>query len=431
MLTSLPYPKYNAHHIYPSAEEYTITCENAVCVYVRANLLEVLAVDHVADNFTAVFTLQFRWVDPCLCDFKSEVAYMSKGGVCIRRRATLVHRPGLDGHTDYVLKVDPHQDFAIGDVVQAVHQDQTIQSGTQGLIRDVSHEARTLVVSWRSDHVGTEVGFDDVIRVRADGDEMLGRLHLVYVQPTRFLSIQQPRWREDTALFYPEWSWLNAIEEPIKHVHTKQLQYVSELGGHVFEKFKFQGKFAAKLKLGWFPFDRQSLTVKLSSEQPLERQQFALLNSMAGKAVTVPFEWKQSSEASLSERMNPRFNLQHIRISSQLRRNPRFFVKHVVCWIFFFCCVSCLASLVPPTKAAERLAILLTVLLATAGYCHMISQWIPRRQNHTVLDIYVLIAFLLQFAVLLELLVPGEEATHPWYALARIHHHNSPNAICS
>ena len=118
MLTSLPYPKYNAHHIYPSAEEYTITCENAVCVYVRANLLEVLAVDHVADNFTAVFTLQFRWVDPCLCDFKSEVAYMSKGGVCIRRRATLVHRPGLDGHTDYVLKVDPHQDFAIGDLVQ-------------------------------------------------------------------------------------------------------------------------------------------------------------------------------------------------------------------------------------------------------------------------------------------------------------------------
>ena len=61
MLTSLPYPKYNAHHSYPSAEEYTITCENAVCVYVRANLLEVLAVDHVADNFTAVFTLQFRY----------------------------------------------------------------------------------------------------------------------------------------------------------------------------------------------------------------------------------------------------------------------------------------------------------------------------------------------------------------------------------
>ena len=413
MLTSLPYPKYNAHHIYPSAEEYTITCENAVCVYVRANLLEVLAVDHVADNFTAVFTLQFRWVDPCLCDFKSEVAYMSKGGVCIRRRATLVHRPGLDGHTDYVLKVDPHQDFAIGDVVQAVHQDQTIQSGTQGLIRDVSHEARTLVVSWRSDHVGTEVGFDDVIRVRADGDEMLGRLHLVYVQPTRFLSIQQPRWREDTALFHPEWSWLNAIEEPIKHVHTTELLYVSKRGGYVFEKYKFQGKFTAKLKLGWFPFDHQSLMVKLSSEQPLERQQFVLSNEMAGKVVTVPSEWKQNSEASLSVHRNQRFQLQQIRIKSQLRRNPMFFEKYVVCWIFFFCCVSCLASLVPPTKAAERLAILLTVLLATAGYCHMISQWIPRRQYHTVLDIYVLIAFLLQFAVLLELLVTSSYCGEP------------------
>ena len=118
MLTPLPCSEDNALHIYPSAKEYTITCEHAVCVYVRANLLEVLAVDHVADNFTAVFTLQFRWVDPCLCDFKSEVAYMSLDGVCIRRRATLVHRPGLYGHTDYGLKVDPHQDFAIGDLVQ-------------------------------------------------------------------------------------------------------------------------------------------------------------------------------------------------------------------------------------------------------------------------------------------------------------------------
>ena len=290
----VPVLEYNACHIYPSTNKYTITCEHAVCVNVRANLLEVLAVDHVAENFTAVFTLHFCWIDPCLRGFKSEVVYMSSDGDRIRRHATLVHRPGFDGHTDFGLKVDPHQDC--------------------------------------------------VIRV----------------QPSRFLGMQQPRWCEDPFLFQPKWSWLNAHEEPIKHVHTKQLQYVSELGGHVFEKFKFQGKFAAKLKLGWFPFDRQSLMVKLSSEQPLERQQFVLLNRMAGKDVTVPSEWKQSSEASLSEHTNLRFNLQQIRISSQLRRNPRLVVKHVVCWIFFLCCVSCLASLVPPTKVAERLAILLT-----------------------------------------------------------------------
>ena len=417
----VPLPEYNACPIYPSTNKYTITCEHAVRVNVRANLLEVLAVDHVAENFTAVLTLHFLWIDPCLCGFKSEVTYMSLDGACIRRSATLVHRPGLDGHTDFGLKVDPHQDFAIGDPVEAVvaihDQGQTIQPGTPGRISHVLHKDQALVVSWPIGNVDTskemKVGFGDVILVLADGGEMLGDLHFVRVQPSRFLGMQQPRWCEDPCLFQPAWSWLNAHEEPIKHVHTKQLQYVSELGGHVFEKFKFQGKFAAKLKLGWFPFDRQSLMVKLSSEQPLERQQFVLLNRMAGKDVTVPSEWKQSSEASLSEHTNLRFNLQQIRISSQLRRNPRFAVKHVVCCIFFLCCVSCLASLVPPTKVAERLAILLTVLLATAGYCHMISQWIPRSGSLTVLDIYVLIAFLLQFAVLLELLVTSSYCCEP------------------
>ena len=82
-----------------------------------------------------------------------------------------------------------------------------------------------------------------------------------------------------------------------------------------------------------------------------------------------------------------------------------FFVKHVIVWMFFLCCTSSLASLVPPTEVAVRSAMLLTVLLVTAGYRHMISQWIPRRPYHTLLDIYVLIAFLLQFLVLLEVLV--------------------------
>ena len=101
----VPVSKYNACHIDPSTNKYTITCEHAVCVNVRANLLEVLAVDHVADNFTAVFTLHFDWIDPCLCGFKSEVVYMSSDGAPIRCHATLVHRPGFDEHTDFGLKV--------------------------------------------------------------------------------------------------------------------------------------------------------------------------------------------------------------------------------------------------------------------------------------------------------------------------------------
>ena len=155
----MPLPEYNACPIYPSTNKYTITCEHAVRVNVRANLLEVLAVDHVAENFTAVLTLHFLWIDPCLCGFKSEVTYMSLDGACIRRSATLVHRPGLDGHTDFGLKVDPHQDFAIGDPVEAVvaihDQGQTIQPGTPGRISHVLHKDQALVVSWPIGNVDT------------------------------------------------------------------------------------------------------------------------------------------------------------------------------------------------------------------------------------------------------------------------------------
>ena len=85
-----------------------------------------------------------------------------------------------------------------------------------------------------------------------------------------------------------------------------------------------------------------------------------------------------------------------------MQRNPCFCLSHVVLVRFLLCAPSALALLVGTRRGWESSAILLTLLLVTAVYTHMTSQWVPRRPYYTWMDYYILLGFLLQLSVVCE-----------------------------
>mmetsp|Transcript_2104 Transcript_2104/g.3687 ORF Transcript_2104/g.3687 Transcript_2104/m.3687 type:complete len:689 (-) Transcript_2104:97-2163(-) len=409
---ALPVPKYTKTHFHGEGKKFEVSTEHAVQVFVKANVLSILGLDDMDENFTATFTLDFTWIDPTLKGFKSKVGYYVRDGSLRQRYAAVIGYPGYDGAEVYTLAVDPRRDFAVGDTVEALKDicpSQTgIPRGDRGQITGLQNSRAW--VCWNSNTTVISCSLDTIQIVPDENSKMIGKrgsdseLH-IDVHVSRWYGILQPPDWTDPVRFQPRWSWLNAVEEPTKLVEFRQLQYISYLGGHVFAKYKFQGKFANKLKLEKFPFDRQELRIKISAEQHLEHLQWVDLDTIAGKSPSIPPEWDLEEKCGELNLKSPneayKGIFQQVYISIKLQRKPDFFLKQIVCPLFCLFLTSFLASLVEPSNIAERAAILLTVLLVMAGYRHMASQWVPRRSNNTRLDRYTLFAFFLQFVVVL------------------------------
>ena len=222
--------------------------------------------------------------------------------------------------------------------------------------------------------------------------------------------------------------------EVIELLHERTLKYASDQGGHVFEKYKFQATFREDLKLQRFPCDQQALAIRLTAERPFAQQQWSHLQSQAGQT-KVPALWSVQRPQKLTiYDLKGMQTLHRCRGIVHLRRNPRFFLKHVVLVMFFLCMASALVLLVEPRNVGERSGILLTLLLVTAAYTHTNSQWVPRKPHYTWMDYYILLGFLLQLSVVCESLamvqiykkkcdtsIWAHKMAGPCYCLPRLH----------
>ena len=174
-------------------------------VGVRTNIIEVLSVDDMAERFTAVFTIHFEWVDPLLGDFWGQVVYLP------------APESGIPG----------------------------IQRRRAKVVFPTNEENSTNEVVLKLEELE-----NDLLRVPLDC----------------FIGKEEPNWDGDMLLFRPKWSFENRVGEVIELLHERTLKYVSDQGGHVFEKCKFQATFREVLKLQRFPYDQQDLAIRLTAE---------------------------------------------------------------------------------------------------------------------------------------------------------------------
>jgi len=246
------------------------------------------------------------------------------------------------------------------------------------------------------------------------------------LSPTQIFHIEPPDWENDDSLFQPRFSFGNALGEPELLQHDRFLEYCSDEGGHVFDKYKYQVTLTERLELQHMPFDRQLLTIKIYAEHPLWRMQFAPnFGDGAGRlnkhgASGLPTEWEvdgnvvngnlkipvQGSLVSAARVMVLKPEEDHFRsevhVLVHIKRVPKFYLWNV----FAVNCALTLGSAVSfacePEDFNDRASIQFTILLTSVGYKLVSASWLPVKAYLTNMDIYILCNFLFQLIIILE-----------------------------
>eukprot|EP00746_Dinoflagellata_sp_MGD_P044194 gnl/MRDRNA2_/MRDRNA2_207884_c0_seq1.p1 gnl/MRDRNA2_/MRDRNA2_207884_c0~~gnl/MRDRNA2_/MRDRNA2_207884_c0_seq1.p1 ORF type:complete len:361 (+),score=44.49 gnl/MRDRNA2_/MRDRNA2_207884_c0_seq1:372-1454(+) len=199
---------------------------------------------------------------------------------------------------------------------------------------------------------------------------------------------------------------LNLVDESQELVHRRELQYCSDAGGHVFEKFKYIAKFSERLELRDMPFDKQILQMKFCAEAKIYHMQFSPLCTEAGSWLgvnTVPVAWEFDNELKSQLIVEkPKGPLSSFSVVVYVQRKPHFYIWNVVFILFFITLASASAFLVKQREIADRAAILFSLLLACVGYKMVICTWMPRKPYLTFLDRYIYLSFGVLFAAALE-----------------------------
>lgn len=236
-------------------------------------------------------------------------------------------------------------------------------------------------------------------------------------KPTDIKSIRQPNWDSADPIFVPAFSFGNAVGKPQTLQHERMLEYCSAAGGHVFEKYKFQGTFAERYELKGMPFDRQLLRVRIYCEHPVWRMQLApfkddragWLNSRMG----VPSEWLVDDDVTVRGVKVPACRLMvwklcdnSFRSSAEVlvhvNRVAAFYISNVVLVNFFITFMTVCAFACSPDDFQGRAKIQFTILLTTVGYKVVTTEWTPVKSYLTFLDKCMLVNFFFQCAAIMQ-----------------------------
>jgi len=80
-------------------------------------------------------------------------------------------------------------------------------------------------------------------------------------------------------------------------------------------------------------------------------------------------------------------------VTIQLKQNPRFYLLNSVPVMFCLPVLSAFASEMPANEIADRMGVLLVLLLTMAAYKVSMVSWVPQKQYLTLMDKYVICGF--------------------------------------
>jgi len=239
----------------------------------------------------------------------------------------------------------------------------------------------------------------------------------IEVAPTLIQHIRQPDWDSDEKLFKPAFTFGNATTNAEVVEHIRMLEYCSAVGGHVFEKYKFQGTFTERLELADMPFDKQMLRIRIYGEEPIWRQQMAPLKDETAGWLTgdnaTPTEWRVDREVHVEGCKVPAVRLMAWKLGDDsfrsvlevvvhVRRVPTFYLWNVVVINFSISLMTVASYASVPDDFNARSEIQFLLLLTTVGYKLVTSSWLPVKSYLTLMDWYILTNFALQALVITQ-----------------------------
>mmetsp|Transcript_1385 Transcript_1385/g.5129 ORF Transcript_1385/g.5129 Transcript_1385/m.5129 type:complete len:433 (-) Transcript_1385:109-1407(-) len=155
-------------------------------------------------------------------------------------------------------------------------------------------------------------------------------------------------------------------------------------------------------ELDHFPFDFQSLHIELKQDDPRTWDQYALrVHGVLFKREALEFvEWFP---------LNPR--LEHgqgsmldksCKIDIQLQRIPWFFLRNIVLLQLMLSLLALTAFLVPASDIADRMSIILTILLTSVAFKFVIADVLPRLPYDTFIDNFLMLNMCMLFVCALS-----------------------------
>ena len=187
-------------------------------------------------------------------------------------------------------------------------------------------------------------------------------------------------------------------------------------------KIRGRGVFQERFELGEFPVDAQDLQVDIVAMRPIRMigkeevedldlvknvsphysaviptKEFLLMDQYKMCNVLAARQGRTSTETSSSRRQYPRLTL-----SMKVIRKPRFDVVFVLFPMFLFVALAFPVVLLPITELADRLGLLLTLILTAITFTLFIREHLPKVSYMTKLDQYTIVCYLMIALLCLE-----------------------------
>merc|ERR1740121_1867019 len=81
-------------------------------------------------------------------------------------------------------------------------------------------------------------------------------------------------------------------------------------------------------------------------------------------------------------------------ITVMCRQNSTFYISNTASVVFFLPFITYLATLIPVGRLADRMGVVLALLLTMASFKVSIMSWVPQKEYLTLMDYYILAGFL-------------------------------------
>ena len=178
-------------------------------------------------------------------------------------------------------------------------------------------------------------------------------------------------------------------------------------GGDLTLQMRFEGRFLVAMDLREFPFDVQSLKLEFLVTCRVEDLQLEVAHNVISSTVPRGFHptrlWRVRGKPEVkvdvhdaNGRSFPTFSM-----TQQVTRQPEYYLANVALPIAVISGLAFTAFSIPPAEVADRLGVVLTLLLSLTTYKFAVTEMIPQVPYQTHLDRYVLLNFLLLAAVAL------------------------------
>ncbi|KAH3744552.1 hypothetical protein Pelo_14066 [Pelomyxa schiedti] len=163
----------------------------------------------------------------------------------------------------------------------------------------------------------------------------------------------------------------------------------------------FSGIFFEIMELQRFPFDRQLLHIYLMHDKDNQHNvtlKWKETQNTDMKLVTNDREWKEAHPSIAF----PTGTETKLALLGRVERLSTYFMWNVVFVMLLIVSMSFIAWCLDPTEGGDRLGINLTLLLTAVAYKYVIGAYLPKTAYLTILDYYILSAFVLLIIIIVE-----------------------------